>query len=242
MTKGINININHILKKYDQNVILDDVNLKIEPGEFVAIVGKSGCGKSTLLRIISGLESTTDGSVYFDNSKQKGLTEDTKIMFQNSRLLPWKNLIDNVKIGISKENDTKAIGALKNVGLADKKDAFPAKISGGQAQRVSLARALASSPELLLLDEPLGALDALTRVEMQNLIQKIWLKEKFTAVLVTHDVSEAVYLADRVILIQDHKIAMNKKIVDKRPRNRVSEHFVGETNEILSAIMETVLI
>lgn len=242
MTKGINININHILKKYDQNVILDDVNLKIEPGEFVAIVGKSGCGKSTLLRIISGLESATDGSVYFDNSKQKGLTEDTKIMFQNSRLLPWKNLIDNVKIGISKENDTKAIGALKNVGLADKKDAFPAKISGGQAQRVSLARALASSPELLLLDEPLGALDALTRVEMQNLIQKIWLKEKFTAVLVTHDVSEAVYLADRVILIQDHKIAMNKKIVDKRPRNRVSEHFVGETNEILSAIMETVLI
>ncbi|MFT8459620.1 MAG: ABC transporter ATP-binding protein [Liquorilactobacillus ghanensis] len=238
MARGINIDLKEISKNYGSNYILNDINLKINSGEFIAVVGKSGCGKSTLLRIISGLEDATSGEVFYNQIKHEKITSEVKVMFQNSRLLPWKNLIDNVKLGLSKKSFNKAKWALENVGLLSKKNSYPWQISGGQAQRVSLARALASSPKLLLLDEPLGALDAFTRMEMQNLIQKIWLKEKFNSILVTHDVSEAVYLADRIILIKDKNIVLDERININRPRDREDEKFIKKCNEILNVIVE----
>ncbi|WP_281165770.1 ABC transporter ATP-binding protein [Liquorilactobacillus sicerae] len=241
MVNGIDITLKEISKSYNKNYILRNINLKINNGEFIAVVGKSGCGKSTLLRMISGLETPTSGKVFYDDIEHNKITKEVKIMFQNPRLLPWKNLLDNVKLGLPKASFNKAKDSLKSVGLFLKKSSYPWQISGGQAQRVSLARALASSPKLLLLDEPLGALDAFTRMEMQNLIQKIWLEEKFNAILVTHDVPEAVYLADRVILVQENKIILDERICLPRPRKRESEEFVNKSNKILNLIMKNAI-
>lgn len=234
---GIKIQLNNIDKKFGDLQVLKDITLTIKPGQFVAIVGKSGCGKSTLLRLIAGLETTSDGTIFFNEKQVQGLHSDTRIMFQDSRLLPWKSVLANVEIGVIDKNIKKAETSLSLVGLLDKQKEWPTVLSGGQKQRVSLARALAGKPKLLLLDEPLGALDALTRLEMQNLIEKLWSEEKFTSILVTHDVSEAVRLADRVIVIKEGRVESDITVPLARPRS-VDNEFIHYQNIILNQLMQ----
>jgi len=234
---GIKIKLDNVGKSFNSLEVLRDINLTIESGQFLAIVGKSGCGKSTLLRLIAGLETISNGSILFDDVPTKGLHPDTRIMFQDSRLLPWKSVLENVQIGVTNKSPKDAEASLSHVGLLDKQKEWPSVLSGGQKQRVALARALAGKPKLLLLDEPLGALDALTRLEMQNLIEQLWLKEKFTAILVTHDVSEAVRLADRVIVIKDGIIESDTHISLARPRN-MDQEFVHYQTIILDQLMQ----
>lgn len=233
---GTHLHVKGLKKQFNDAMVLHDINLNVRPGEFLAIVGRSGCGKSTLLRLISGLEQATEGGVYLDEDKVKGINLDTRFIFQEARLLPWKSVVDNVRIGTENKDKDVALKALKDVGLEEKANEWPSVLSGGQKQRVSLARALAGNTRLLLLDEPLGALDALTRIEMQQLIENLWAEKGFTVILVTHDVSEAVALADRVILIEKGKITMDTEISLARPRNRNND-FVYFEKKILDRVM-----
>ena len=208
-------------KHYGQREVLSNIDLRIAPGEFVAIVGRSGCGKSTLLRLLAGLEQADHGSITLDGEARGRHQADVRIMFQDARLLPWKRVLDNVALGLGgADRRDRARQALSQVGLSDRAHDWPAVLSGGQRQRVALARALVHTPRLLLLDEPLGALDALTRIEMHGLIERLWQRHGFTALLVTHDVTEAVALADRVVLIEDHRIALDERVLLVRPRAR----------------------
>jgi sulfonate transport system ATP-binding protein len=215
---GVRLELSGLAKSYGPREVLRNTQLVIEPGEFVAIVGRSGCGKSTLLRLVAGLEEPSAGALRIEGQDIVGLSEDTRIMFQDSRLLPWRRVWDNVTLGLPAALRPRAAKVLEQVGLGDRGGDWPARLSGGQRQRVSLARALVHNPRLLLLDEPLGALDALTRIEMHQLIEGLWRRNRFTALLVTHDVQEAVALADRVILIEDGRIALDERIPLARPR------------------------
>ena len=208
---GVALTLHKVRKSFGERRVLDGIDLALAPGEFVAIVGRSGCGKSTLLRAIAGLDQLDAGAV-------KG-NQQLRMMFQEARLLPWKSVEGNVRLGLAGDA-AQAWSALQAVGLAGRSADWPAALSGGQKQRVALARALVHQPPLLLLDEPLGALDALTRIEMQRLIESLWLSRRFTAVLVTHDVQEAVALADRVLVIEDGGIALDVAVDLPRPRQR----------------------
>jgi sulfonate transport system ATP-binding protein len=218
--------------------VLDRAQLQIGAGEFVAIVGRSGCGKSTLLRLVAGLEPATDGTLQIDQHPVDGLRAGTRIMFQDARLLPWKRVIDNVALGLPPAQQDAAQKVLGQVGLAERAHDWPARLSGGQRQRVALARALVHQPDLLLLDEPLGALDALTRIEMHSLIEGLWRSLGFTALLVTHDVQEAVALADRVVLIEDGVIALDLKIDLPRPRHRGDARFAALEERLLDRVLQ----
>lgn len=235
--QGVRLEIRGLSKKYGDRQVLQHTELVIEPGEFVAIVGRSGCGKSTLLRLVAGLEEATGGTIRLHGKDVKGLSDDTRIMFQDSRLLPWRRVIDNVTLGLTKGSHAAAADVLAQVGLAERQPDWPAKLSGGQRQRVSLARALVHNPKLLL-DEPLGALDALTRIEMHQLIEGLWQRSGFTALLVTHDVQEAVALADRVILIEDGRIALDERINIARPRRHDDPRFGELENRILNRVLQ----
>jgi sulfonate transport system ATP-binding protein len=213
-----------LTKRYGPRTVLRGLDIDIAAGSFVAVVGRSGCGKSTLLRLLAGLESSpgpqSGGSIHIDGRQQRGLNPGTRIMFQDSRLLPWKTVLDNVSLGLPPGLLWRAREALHQVGLAERAGEWPAVLSGGQRQRVALARALVHQPGLLLLDEPLGALDALTRIEMHELISALWLRDRFTGLLVTHDVSEAVALADRILVMEDGRIALDVPVDLARPRRR----------------------
>lgn len=215
---GYGIEIKNLTKDFGALKVLEDINLKISSGDFVAIVGHSGCGKSTLLRIIAGLDFPTEGSIKLNGNEVNGVNSNVRFLFQEARLLPWKSVLANVVIGTPDKNEAIAALSLERVGLINKKGEWPGVLSGGQKQRVSLARALAGKPKVLLLDEPLGALDALTRIEMQELIEKLWEEQCFTGILVTHDVSEAVKLANRVILMDEKRITLDLRITLPRPR------------------------
>src|SRR5699024_8740891 len=167
------IQLKHVNKSFGELSVLQDINVAINEGEFIVIIGKSGCGKSTLLRILSGLERTDSGHVLQSNDEVIGINKHARMMFQDPRLLPWLTVKENIAIGLHEENNQaeKSAWALSEVGLAERENEWPSVLSGGQQQRVALARALATDPSLLLLDEPLGALDALTRYEMQSLIE-----------------------------------------------------------------------
>ncbi|NRD79112.1 ATP-binding cassette domain-containing protein [Bacillus sp. BRMEA1] len=232
------IEIANLRKSFGNQTVLRNMNLKIQKGEFVAIVGKSGCGKSTLLRLLAGLELPSDGAIYTRGHRLEGRNVLAKMMFQDGRLLPWKKVIQNVGLGLSKDWKERAERILENVGLQDRADDWPSVLSGGQKQRVALARALVHEPEILLLDEPLGALDALTRIEMHQLIENLWLEKQFTAVLVTHDVEEAVALANRVILIENGEIVMDHSIKLPYPRQRDHPSFSPTVSQILNRIMK----
>ncbi|WP_126429162.1 ATP-binding cassette domain-containing protein [Brevibacillus marinus] len=234
---GKSVELKKLTKRFGEQTVLQEMDLYVKPGDFVAIVGKSGCGKSTLLRLLAGLEQPSSGEVCVDGQPLKGLNSEARIMFQDARLLPWKTVIDNVGIGLKGEWKTKAEKLLAQVGLADRANEWPAVLSGGQRQRVALARALVTEPHLLLLDEPLGALDALTRIEMQRLIEQIWSQQKFTALLVTHDVEEAVALADRVVLIEQGNIVLDIPIDLPRPRMRSSSKFASLVGKILARVL-----
>jgi sulfonate transport system ATP-binding protein len=235
---GVRLDIQNLGKAYGQRQVLNNTQLSIEPGEFVAIVGRSGCGKSTLLRLVAGLEAPTQGKLQVNGQDVKGLRTDTRIMFQEARLLPWLRVADNVALGLPESHHDDAVKVLKQVGLGDRLNEWPAKLSGGQRQRVALARALVHNPRLLLLDEPLGALDALTRIEMHALIEQLWRDNGFTALLVTHDVQEAVALADRVILIEDGVIALDEGIGLARPRSRGGAKFSALEKRILDRVLQ----
>lgn len=186
--------------------VLADVDLDISPGEIVALIGASGCGKSTLLRQISGLDTPTTGQILIDGTPVSGTDERVAVAFQEPRLLPWRTLAQNVALGLPRGTDRstgrRRVGELLElVGLGECTHYRPRQVSGGMAQRASLARALARNPGVLVLDEPFGALDALTRLRMQDLLLDVQAAEPTTVVLVTHDVEEALYLADRVVLL-----------------------------------------
>nr|WP_315204009.1 ATP-binding cassette domain-containing protein [uncultured Albidiferax sp.] len=237
-SEGVRLQLQSLTKRYGERTVLHNTQLTIEPGQFVAIVGRSGCGKSTLLRLVAGLEAASGGSLQLDAQAIDGIREDTRIMFQDARLLPWRKVIDNVLIGLPKSAREQGEKVLAQVGLADRQKDWPAKLSGGQRQRVALARALVHNPRLLLLDEPLGALDALTRIEMHRLIEGLWEKHRFTALLVTHDVQEAVALADRVILIEDGRIALDENIALARPRWHGDAEFARIEKRILDRVLQ----
>jgi len=230
---GMAVALRGVSKRYGTREVLQGLDLDIEPGGFVAVVGRSGCGKSTLLRLLAGLEPASQGLLTI-----AGSADDRRIMFQDARLLPWRRVAQNVELGLAGGSaPSRARGALAQVGLADRAHEWPAVLSGGQRQRVALARALVHEPRLLLLDEPLGALDALTRIEMQRLIEDLWRELGFTAVLVTHDVAEAVALADRVLLLEDGRVALDERIRLPRPRARGSAAFAEVEDRILQRVL-----
>ena len=231
------LEISNLQKSFGNHKVLQNINLKVQKGEFIAIVGKSGCGKSTLLRLLAGLETASDGEIYTDGERLEGRNQLAKIMFQDGRLLPWKRVVQNVGLGLKTDWRQRAEKVLEQVGLADRGNDWPSVLSGGQRQRVALARALVHEPNILLLDEPLGALDALTRIEMHQLIEDLWMDKKFTAVLVTHDVEEAVALANRVILIENGEIVMNQPIKLPYPRQREHPLFSPTVSQILNRIL-----
>ncbi|ANE48879.1 hypothetical protein SY83_12105 [Paenibacillus swuensis] len=234
------LRLSQVTKAFGANPVLNNITLSVREGEFIAIVGRSGCGKSTLLRLAAGLEEATSGTLTLNEKVIKGIHPETRVMFQDARLLPWRTVLDNVKIGVTgrsvAETTDRALDVLRAVGLQDKAGEWPSVLSGGQRQRVALARALAGQPKLLLLDEPLGALDALTRIEMQQLIESLWQERGFTSVLVTHDVSEAVALADRVILIEHGEVALDVQITLARPREKDSG-FLHFEKQILNRVL-----
>lgn len=234
---GTEIRICQLDKSFGTAAVLQKVDLSVRPGEFIAIVGRSGCGKSTLLRLIAGLDAPTHGQIDLDGQPVSGLNPSTRIMFQDARLLPWRRVLDNVAIGLSQQGRQRSQWALEQVGLGNRSQSWTTQLSGGQRQRVALARALVSQPRLLLLDEPLGALDALTRLEMQRLIQTLWQEQQFTAILVTHDVEEAVYLADRVIVLHHGRVDLDLPIALPRPRNPGSAAFADLKTHILDRIL-----
>lgn len=232
---GAPVAVRELSVAFGQNQVLDRLSLTIAPGEFVAIVGRSGCGKSTLLRAIMGLIQPGGGSINVDRAA-------ARLVFQEPRLLPWASVRDNVAVGAPvgldrAERDRLIDARLAEVGLADKAEEWPAALSGGQRQRVALARALISRPRLLALDEPLGALDALTRIEMQALVETVWASEGFSALLVTHDVAEAVALADRVVVMEASRIALDLPIPVPRPRRHGDAELAGLEGLILDRLL-----
>ncbi|HZW24635.1 MAG TPA: ATP-binding cassette domain-containing protein [Gallionella sp.] len=236
-SNGIAIDTARLVKRYGDREVLHGLDLAVTPGEFVAIVGRSGCGKSTFLRLLAGLEKPDAGVVGLDGAPSSGIHPDARIMFQDARLLPWRTVIQNVALGLPGDSRAAVLAALNEVGLADRADEWPANLSGGQRQRVALARALVHQPRLLLLDEPLGALDALTRIEMQCLIERLWQQHNFTVLLVTHDVAEAVTLGDRVVLIEDGSITLDLDIDLPRRRERGTAEFAELEGRVLNTVL-----
>jgi sulfonate transport system ATP-binding protein len=240
--RGAAVSVRNLGKSFGERAVLRALSLEIARGMFVAIVGRSGCGKTTLLRIVAGLEHSDRGNLTIESgNSQLAASErpDIRLMFQEARLLPWKSVIDNVRIGMPRSALPAAMAALRDVGLEDRAADWPAVLSGGQRQRVALARALMHRPQLLLLDEPLGALDALTRIEMHTLIERLWRETGFTAMLVTHDVQEAVVLADRVVVIDNGGIAFDEAVDLPRPRARGSAELAALEDRVLSHVLRS---
>jgi sulfonate transport system ATP-binding protein len=243
-TSGLSVTARWLDKSFGEKQVLRGINLHVPAGQFVAIVGRSGCGKSTLLRLLLNLDQPSGGEFWFgDREGQKPGPRAVRVMFQEPRLLPWARVLSNVEVGLGRERaspdaQARAESALVEVGLGDKRAQWPAVLSGGQKQRVALARALVSQPRVLAFDEPLGALDALTRISMQRLLERVWHDQGFTAILVTHDVAEAVALADRVLVIEDGRIAEDFSVDVPRPRQRGSVELAALEGAILKNLLE----
>jgi len=217
--------------------VLDDINLVAAPGEILAILGPSGCGKSTLLRLVAGLEAPTSGTVLLNNSPVVGVDARCSVVFQEPRLLPWRTVSGNVRLGVRNSQSTSEIPSwLELVGLADFSGYLPNKSPAGWAQRAALARALIGHPGVLLLDEPFAALDALTRMQMQDLMVRVTAQIGTTVLLVTHDVDEALYLADRIIVLGERGqgIITTITVESPRPRDRSDSTFIPLRRELLA--------
>ncbi|WP_248833305.1 ABC transporter ATP-binding protein [Frankia sp. Mgl5] len=212
-----------------EKAVLDGLDLTVAPGEFVALLGRSGCGKSTLLRILAGIDREVEGDVVVPTRRS--------VAFQEPRLLPWKKVWRNVALGLTGPDvRLRSLAALAEVGLDHRTDAWPLTLSGGEAQRAALARALVRSPDLLLLDEPCASLDALTRLRTQTLIADLWRRHGPAVVLVTHDVEEALLLADRVLVMADGGIAQDVPVEVDRPR-RLDDPEVGRLRTQLLGLL-----
>lgn len=223
---------------------VNGINLDVQDGDFISIIGPSGCGKSTVLRIISGLVDKTGGSILIDGKKTKGPNKDKGMVFQNFSLFPWLTVEENILFGVNlkkKLTETERETILKHylevTGLTEFRAAYPKNLSGGMQQRVAIARALANTPKVILMDEPFGSLDSQTRSQMQELLTNIWEKEKMTVLFVTHDVSEAVFLSNKIVVLSQRP-AQIKKIIDipfARPRShslKTDTEFFKLVNEI----------
>jgi sulfonate transport system ATP-binding protein len=208
---------------------LEGVELNIAAGEFVAVVGASGCGKSTLLRLLAGLDTDYEGEVLHDDVPVRGTRGSCSLVFQDHRLYPWLTLIENVELALTRsvaaqsERRARAASQLERVGLREYQNAYPQQVSGGMSQRAAIARALVGRPDVLLLDEPFGALDALTRLKMQRELLRLWQQDRTTIVMVTHDIDEAVYLADRVVVLDSQPGRINRVATVDLPRPRRRE-------------------
>jgi sulfonate transport system ATP-binding protein len=237
------LSLDHVGKTYPNGVhALEGINLSVGPGEILAIVGGSGCGKSTMLRAISGLDTPSQGRVLLDGETVTQPHEKIGMIFQEPRLLPWLTVAGNVGFGLEhcprRERDERVADALARVGLTEKANMWPRELSGGQAQRVAIARALVPRPQVLLLDEPFSALDAFTRVDLQDHLLSLWADLKPTLILVTHDVDEAIVLADRIMVMRPRPGRVLEEIVDDlpRPRDRQSAAFDFIKRRVLAAL------
>jgi sulfonate transport system ATP-binding protein len=235
---AVTIHARGLSKAFGGRRVITNLDLHVPAGQFLAIVGRSGCGKSTLLRILAGLETPDSGTLRLDSAAGASV----RLMFQEPRLLPWASVAENVAVGLGPERDKatavdKSIAALREVGLEDRAALWPSTLSGGQKQRVALARALVSRPGFLAFDEPLGALDALTRIEMQQLVARVSEREGFTAVLVTHDVSEAVTLADRVVVLENGAITLDIGVDTPRSSRRGAPEVAAIEGRILDRLL-----
>ena len=217
------VDVHGLTRAFGDQQVLKDLELQIEDGEFVAMLGRSGSGKSTLLRVLAGLDGQVTGSVRVPRSRA--------VVFQNPRLLPWRRALANVTFALpdagpdAPSRPARGRSALDEVGLAEKTKAWPLSLSGGEAQRVSLARALVREPDLLLLDEPFGALDALTRLKMYGLLHELWSRRHMAVLHVTHDVDEAILLADRVVVLSGGRVSLDRRVDLPFPRTRSDDGF-----------------
>ncbi|MCD6427662.1 MAG: ABC transporter ATP-binding protein [Caldisericaceae bacterium] len=234
--------------KHKDVIVLDDINISVEEGEFVALVGPSGCGKSTLLRIIAGLVKPSAGEVIFKGKKITGINQDVSIVFQTFGLLPWLDVTENITLGLEargmslKERLRKAFKYIDLVGLEGFEEAYPRELSGGMKQRVGIARALVMEPELLLMDEPFSALDAFTAQNLREEILRLWGSGNLSLksiIMVTHNIEEAIYLADRVVVLSTHpgKVIGDIRIDMKRPRDKDSVEFTKLYDKIYSMVV-----
>lgn len=225
------LRLRNVTRSFNGRAVLDDVSLDIAPGEFVALIGKSGSGKTTLLRALAGLDDQVEGHGTID------IPANRSVLFQDSRLLPWATVLENIVLGL-RSNDAAARGlaTLADVGLGDRGDAWPNVLSGGEQQRVALARSLVRQPELLLADEPFGALDALTRIKMHELLFRLVEIHRPTVLLVTHDIDEALVLADRVLVIDSGKIIFDETIGLPHPRRASDSRFEWLRESLLTAL------
>jgi sulfonate transport system ATP-binding protein len=235
--------LDNVGKTYPNDVrALDGVSMLVAPGEIVVVVGGSGCGKSTLLRVVCGLDQPSQGRIQLDGARIAGPHERIGIVFQEPRLLPWLSVADNVGFGLDgrpgEERRSRVKAQLERVGLTDKALVWPRELSGGQAQRVAIARALVTRPEVLLLDEPFSALDAFTRIDLQDHLLDLWADGRPTLLVVTHDVDEAIVLADRVLVMRPRPGRIYEEIVTDlpRPRDRQSAAFDFAKRRVLAAL------
>lgn len=235
----MSLNIKNIARTFNGKEVVKNVSFEAGSGEIIGLLGTSGCGKSTVLRAISGLDAGYEGKVEINGKVSEQIEESTGFIFQEPRLMPWLNVLENVTFGLKSKKEAKAeLGRkyLNEVGLAGNETLYPKELSGGMAQRVAIARALITSPEVLLLDEPFSALDAFTKMQLQDLLLNIWREYKTTIVLVTHDIEEATYLCDKIVILKDQPGRVGHEIVveEPRPRNRGSSELAGYKTEILN--------
>jgi sulfonate transport system ATP-binding protein len=233
-TAGVAVVARNLQRTFNGRDVLRDVNLTVEADQFVALLGRSGTGKSTLLRILGGLDPDYEGQVL--------VPERRAVVFQEARLVPWLRVLSNVLLGLGSRGDSRSslrergLEALDEVGLAQHAQDWPLTLSGGEAQRVALARALVREPQLMLLDEPFGALDALTRIKMHTLLQRLCERHHPAVLLVTHDVDEAILLADRIVVLVDGAIAFDADVNISKPRNRGDAHFLALRSRLLGEL------
>ncbi len=242
------LTLDRVAKTYPNGTqALHDITLDVRPGEILAVIGGSGCGKSTLLRIVSGLDRPTAGGVAVDGTGIDGPLPMVGMIFQEPRLLPWLTVAGNVAFGIAHldaaERARRVTQTLASVGLSELRDRWPRELSGGQGQRVAIARALAARPSVLLLDEPFSALDAFTRADLQDHLLELWAAARLTMVLVTHDIDEALLLADRIVVMRPApgRIARDISLDLPRPRDRLSAFYEAEKRRVLLALDETLM-
>jgi sulfonate transport system ATP-binding protein len=226
---GESVQVRGLSRHFGGNAVLDRLDLSIAPGEFVALLGRSGSGKTTLLRTLAGLDPIETGSATLPGARA--------VVFQEPRLIPWKRVWRNVALGLKgSDSRRRATDALREVELGHRLDAWPATLSGGEAQRAALARALVREPSLLLLDEPFAALDALTRIRMHRLVADLWRRHRPAVLLVTHDVDEAILLADRALVLIDGRIGTELSIDLPRPRHHGQPGFAALRHRLLAAL------